>query len=140
MRPSGRAGRRRRGRWGEPLPVRVQQRSQALRQLDQVWSCQAAADAVNFQRNVVYQLVRRREAGGLKRALRPLSEDSRAALLVGNRFPTWLPDVAQQVWSRLPNGADEKKPPALRRNASDRMLSAMLGFRVVKVEDIDDRE
>lgn len=51
------------------LPVRVQQRAQALRLLDQGWSCQAAADAVNFQRNAVYQLVRRWQAGGLERAL-----------------------------------------------------------------------
>lgn len=51
------------------LPVRVQQRAQALRLLDQGWSCQKAAEAVNFQRNAVYQLVRRWQDGGLERAL-----------------------------------------------------------------------
>jgi hypothetical protein len=44
------------------------------------------------------------------------------------------------VWFRLLTGADEKKLPALKRNAGDRMLSAMLAFRVAEVEGVDDRE
>ena len=51
------------------LPVRVQQRAQALRLLDQGWSCQKTAEAVNYRRNAVYEIARRWEDGGLERAL-----------------------------------------------------------------------
>jgi hypothetical protein len=71
---------------------------------------------------------------------RPLSDESRAALLAGNRFETRLPEAGKRVWFRLLTGVDEKKLPALKRNAGDRMLSAMLAFRVAEVEGVEERE
>jgi hypothetical protein len=37
-------------------------------------------------------------------------------------------------------GADERKLPQLRRGAGDRLLSAMLAFRVVEVEGVEPRD
>ncbi len=71
---------------------------------------------------------------------RPLSDESRAAFLDGNRFETVLPDSGKRVWFRLLTGADERKLPQLRRGAGDRLLSAMLAFRVVDVEGVEERE
>ena len=72
--------------------------------------------------------------------VRPLCDESRDAFLAGNRFETRLPDAGHRVWFRLLTGADERKLPALKRNAGDRMLSAMLSFRVAEVEGVDERE
>ena len=72
--------------------------------------------------------------------VRPLSEESRAAFVDGNRFETVLPDSGKHVWFRLLTGADERKLPKLRRSAGDRLLSAMLAFRVVEVEGIEQRD
>ena len=58
----------------------------------------------------------------------------------GNRFETVLPDAGKRVWFRLLTGADERKLPQLRRSAGDRLLSAMLAFRVVEVEGVEPRE
>jgi len=71
---------------------------------------------------------------------RELSEESRAAFADGNRFETVLPDAGKRVWFRLLTGADERKLPQLRRSAGDRLLSAMLAFRVVEVEGVESRE
>ena len=71
---------------------------------------------------------------------RELSEESRAAFGDGNRFETVLPDAGKRVWFRLLTGADERKLPQLRRGAGDRLLSAMLAFRVVEVEGVEPRE
>ncbi len=71
---------------------------------------------------------------------RTLSDESRAAFLDGNRFETVLPDAGKRVWFRLLTGADERKLPRLRRTARDRLLSAMLAFRVVEVEGVESRE
>ncbi len=75
-----------------------------------------------------------------KLPVRALSEESRAAFVGGNRFETVLPDAGKRVWFRLFTGADEGKLPALRKNAGERMRSAMLAFRVVEVEGVEDRE
>ncbi|MCA9558905.1 MAG: hypothetical protein KC583_10115, partial [Myxococcales bacterium] len=72
--------------------------------------------------------------------VRARSEESRAAFLNGNRFETVLPDAGKRVWFRLLTGADERKIPQLRRGAGDRLLSAMLAFRVVEVEGVEPRE
>ena len=72
--------------------------------------------------------------------VRPLSEESLAALGDGNRFETVLPDSGKRVWFRLLTGADERKLPQLRRSAGDKLLSAMLAFRVSEVEGVDARE
>ena len=71
---------------------------------------------------------------------RPLSDESRAAFLDGNRFESVLPDAGKRVWFRLMTGADERKLPQLRRGAGDRLLSAMLAFRVVEVEGVEPRD
>lgn len=71
---------------------------------------------------------------------RALSEESRASLLAGNRFETTLPDAGKRLWFRLLTGADERKLPQLRRNAGDRLLSAMLAFRVLDVEGVEARD
>lgn len=71
---------------------------------------------------------------------RALSDQSRAAFENGNRFEATLPGVGKRVWFRLLTGADERKLPQLRRNAGERLLSAMLAFRVVEVEGVDARD
>ena len=71
-----------------------------------------------------------------KLPVRPLSEDSRAAFVGGNRFETTLPDAGIRLWFRLLTGADERKLPQLRRSAGDRILSAMLAWRVVEIEGV----
>ncbi len=71
---------------------------------------------------------------------RPLSDESRAAFLDGNRFETVLPDSDKRVWFRLLTGAEERKLPQFRRGAGDRLLSAMLAFRVVEVEGVEARD
>lgn len=71
---------------------------------------------------------------------RPLSEESRAAFVAGNRFETRLPDAGKRVWFRLLTGADERKIPQIRRGAGERLLSAMLAFRIVEVEGVEARE
>ena len=72
--------------------------------------------------------------------VRPLSDESRRTFLDGNRFETVLPDAGKRVWFRLLTGADERKLPQLRRAAGDRLLSAMLAFRVVEVEGVEPRD
>ena len=72
--------------------------------------------------------------------VRPLSDESRAAFTSGNRFETRLPDADTKVWFRLLTGADERKLSQLRRNSADRLLSAMLDFRVVEVEGVEARD
>jgi len=72
--------------------------------------------------------------------VRPLSDESREAFTAGNRFETVLPDAGSRVWFRLLTGADERKLPQLRRNAGDRLLSAMLAFRVVEIEGVEARD
>ena len=71
---------------------------------------------------------------------RELSEESRGAFADGARFETVLPDAGKRVCFRLLTGADERKLPQLRRSAGDRLLSAMLAFRVVEVEGLEPRE
>ena len=58
----------------------------------------------------------------------------------GNRFETMLPYAGTRVWFKLLTGADERRLPQLKRQAGDRMLSAMLGLRIVEVEDLAPRE
>ncbi|MEO1338046.1 MAG: hypothetical protein AAFV29_20545 [Myxococcota bacterium] len=71
---------------------------------------------------------------------RALSGENLTAFLNGNRFECVLPDAGKNVWFRLLTGADEKKLPQLRRNAADRLLSAMLGFRVAEIEGVEARD
>jgi len=71
---------------------------------------------------------------------RSLSDESRSAFTADNRFETVLPDSGKRVWFRLLTGADERKLPQLKRGAGDRLLSAMLAFRVSEIEGVDARE
>lgn len=72
--------------------------------------------------------------------VRSLSDKSREAFTNGNRFEAILPDAGNRVFFKLFTGADERKLPQLRRNASDRMLSALLAFRITEVEGIEPRD
>mgnify|MGYP001820420783 CR=1 FL=1 len=72
--------------------------------------------------------------------LRALSDESRAAFLDGNRFETRLPEAAKRVWFRLLTGADERKLSQLRRSAGQRLLSAMLAFRIMEVDGVEPRD
>lgn len=69
-----------------------------------------------------------------KLPVRPLSPESRAAFMAGNRFETTLPDAGRRVWFKLLTGDDERKLPALQRAAPDRLLSSVLAYRVLEVE------
>jgi hypothetical protein len=72
--------------------------------------------------------------------VRLLSEESRASFIDGNRFETTLPDEGKKVWFKLLTGTDERKLPGLRKKAGDRLLSAMLAFRVIEVEGVESRD
>lgn len=72
--------------------------------------------------------------------VRSLSDDSKAAFINGNRFETTLPDSGNKVWFKLLTGADERKLPMLRKNAGDRLLSAMLAYRIVEIEGVESRD
>ncbi len=72
--------------------------------------------------------------------VRPLTQESRNAFVNGNRFETFLPDAGKKVWFRLLCGNDERKLPMIRRNAGDRLLSAMLVFRIVEIEGVEPRD
>ena len=72
--------------------------------------------------------------------VRPLSDESRAAFLAGNRFETVLPDAGKRVVFRLMTGADEQKLTRLRRQAGDRPITTMLGFRIDEIEGVEARD
>ena len=72
--------------------------------------------------------------------VRTLSPESLDRFSGGNRFETTLPDAGAKVWFKLFTGADERKLPQLRRSAGDRLLSAMLGQRVVEIEGVSSKE
>lgn len=75
-----------------------------------------------------------------KLPVRPLSAESRAAFMAGNRFETALPDAGKRVWFKLLTGDDERKLPALQRAAPDRLLSSVLAYRVLDVEGVDPKD
>lgn len=75
-----------------------------------------------------------------KLPVRPLSPESRAAFIAGNRFETTLPDAGRRVWFKLLTGDDERKLPALQRAAPDRLLSSVLAYRVLEVEGVDPKD
>lgn len=72
--------------------------------------------------------------------IRPLSPESRAAFIAGNRFETTLPDAGKRVWFKLLTGDDERKLPALQRAAPDRLLSSVLAYRVLEVEGVEPKD
>jgi hypothetical protein len=72
-----------------------------------------------------------------KLPVRQLSPESRAAFLAGNRFETVLPDSGTRVGFKLLTGADERKLPALQRATPDRLLSAVLAYRVLDIDGVD---
>jgi hypothetical protein len=75
-----------------------------------------------------------------KLPVRPLSPESRAAFMAGNRFETTLPDANKRVWFKLLTGDDERKLPALQRAAPDRLLSSVLAYRVLEVDGVDPKD
>lgn len=72
-----------------------------------------------------------------KLPVRPLSEESRAAFVGGNRFETTLPDAGERVRFRLLTGEDARKLPALQRSAPDKLLFAVLAYRVLDIDGVD---
>jgi hypothetical protein len=72
-----------------------------------------------------------------KLPVRQLSDESRAAFAAANRFATTLPDAGRRVTFKLLTGEDERELPALQRATPDRVLSAVLTFRVLEVEGVD---
>ena len=72
-----------------------------------------------------------------KLPVRQLSDESRAAFIGGNRFETTLPDAAKRVRFKLLTGDDERKLPALQRSSPDRLLSAVLAYRVLDIDGVD---
>lgn len=70
---------------------------------------------------------------------RALSEESRAASSLGNRFETTLPDAGKRGVVPPPDRRGRAEA-AIRKNAGDRMLWAILAFGVVEVEGVDERE
>jgi hypothetical protein len=75
-----------------------------------------------------------------KLPVRPLSPESRAAFMAGNRFETTLPDAGKRVWFKLLTGDDERKLPALQRAATDRLLSSVLAYRVLGIDGVDPKD
>ena len=67
---------------------------------------------------------------------RILSEESRTLFVAGNRFPALLPDAGKKVFFKLMTGADERRLPALRKKAGDRMLAATLAYRLLEIEGV----
>lgn len=72
--------------------------------------------------------------------VRKLSDESREVFINGNRFETTLPDMGNRVWFKLLTGEDERKLPMLKKNAGDRLLSAMLAYRIVEIEGVENRD
>jgi len=68
--------------------------------------------------------------------VQPLSVESRALFVAGNRFTAFLGDAQKKVTFRLLTGADERRLPSVKRQAGDRMLSATLAYRLVEVEGV----
>jgi len=72
--------------------------------------------------------------------VRPLSDESRAAFLDGNRFETTLPEAGKKVWFSLATGELERRLPRVRKSAGDRVLSAMLALRIQEIEGVEPRD
>jgi hypothetical protein len=72
--------------------------------------------------------------------VKPLSDESRAAFLAGNRFETVLPGVGRKVFFRLLTGADERRLASLRRTAGERPITTPLGFRIDSIDGVESRE
>lgn len=75
-----------------------------------------------------------------KLPVQPLSAESRAAFMAGNRFETTLPDAGKRVWFKLLTGDDERKLPAIQRAAPDRLLSSVLAYRVLEIDGVDPKD
>lgn len=71
--------------------------------------------------------------------VRPLLDESRAALVDGNRIATTIPGSGERVWFRLLTGADERRLHTLRRTAGDRPLTTLLAYRIVEIEGVEPR-
>jgi len=69
-----------------------------------------------------------------------LADESRAALLAGNRFETLLPDAGCRVWFHLLTGNDERRMAQLRKGASERPISTLLHARLDQIEGVEPRD
>ncbi len=67
--------------------------------------------------------------------VQPLSDDSRARFVAGNRFETRLPHAQRAAWFKLLTGKDERARARLVRQLGD--LGAAIRARVVEVEGVE---
>jgi hypothetical protein len=72
--------------------------------------------------------------------VRPLSEESRAAFMAGNRFDATLPDARRKVTFRLLTGADERRMAAARKGALDQPLKTLLHARLESIEGVEPKD
>ena len=72
--------------------------------------------------------------------VRALEGERLESFAEGNRFEASLPNAGVRLWFKLLTGVDERKLPQLRRQAGDRVLSAMLGLRILEIEGVEPRE
>jgi hypothetical protein len=72
--------------------------------------------------------------------IRPLSEESRAAFVAGNRFEATLPDAGKRVRFKLLTGEDERRLPQLQRAAPGKLLSSVLAYRVLDIDRVEPRD
>ncbi|MGN6108837.1 MAG: hypothetical protein ACTHU0_27270 [Kofleriaceae bacterium] len=72
--------------------------------------------------------------------VRGLSKSSRATFLSSNQFPTRLPDAGRTATFRLLVGSDERRMAASRRDAGERPITTMLGFRLDSIEGVEARD
>lgn len=72
--------------------------------------------------------------------VRPLSDESRAAFLAGNRFEAILPDAGRKVTFKLLTGADERRMAAARKTSLEQPLTTMLMYRLESIEGVDPKQ
>ncbi len=69
-----------------------------------------------------------------------LSKTSRASFQSDNRFETQLPDAGTRLWFRLLTGEDELKLGRIKKNVPERLLSALLNYRLVEIEGVEQKD
>ena len=72
--------------------------------------------------------------------VRDLPEESRNIFQNGNKFETVLPGSGNKIIFGLMTGEQERKLPLIRKNAGNRILSAVLNLRIHELEGIELRK
>jgi hypothetical protein len=71
--------------------------------------------------------------------IKPLSEESKAQFLAGNKFEVALPEDGRRVYFNLMTGADEERAAKLLKNSNGDPLFKALQFRIKGIEDVEDK-